>query len=368
VIKTLVKLDNITDITGLKAALSDMARACPVFWKAVTGRRYLLPNYRQGDYFSQEYLDQMFVFFLYAYLGGDFGDKPDPVIRAAYLNQVMALHEKRPIYFLEKELGEVLMRTELPLDLVPNELHWIRRQFRVMLPRDLLSIERNGVRHSVMFLDLGKATANEYVLLDPVMEREVKTFARIDRVLRGKPPSAHDVRPVFTRNGLCISGQITQREVEIPGEHYACIRPFEDLAIRELIKVGEAFETTAPCDTSDDLLLEQMQHLAINILLFLAAVPLEYEPKELAEIRKLQVVNDRVIPSLSPAKFIGKQRYRAKRTEGITRDSTGRTNAAHWVKGFWRRQPYGPKLSQRKLMWIEPYPTGELRLDSLKGA
>lgn len=356
---------NITDISDLKAALAQMTKACPKCWKAVSARRYLVPHYRSADYFNQEYLDQMFAFFFWAYLGGDFGAKPDPVIRTVYMNQVMAMQEKRPIYFLESELAERLMLTPLPLDLVPNELRWIRREFRVMLPRDLLTIERHGVRQSIMFLDIGHARANKYLMLDEAMEREVKLFTRLQRLARGKELPLQDVRPVFSQNGICISGQLTQEEKEVPGVHYGIIRPFEDLSIGELIKVGKDFETSTPCDTTDDALMSQMQHLAIIILLFLGLQPLEYDAQERepAEIRKLRVINERVIPSLVPAKFIGKELYRAKyRPRESLHAGLGGTKAAHFVKGAWKWQHYGSKSSLRKRIWIEPYATGELRL------
>lgn len=351
-------MNNIVGIKNLKETLTQMTEACPRFWKDVSGRRYILPNYRSADYFSQEYLDQMFAYFLWHYLGGDFGPKPDPVIRAVYMNQVMAMQEKRPIYFLEKELAEVLMRTELPLDLVPDELHWIRRQFRVMLPRDLLRIERDGVGQSMMFLDIGHAIANEHLMLDDPHELEVKLFSRAYNMASGKPLPIDDVRPLFTMSGICISGQLTQQDAETPGIRYGIIRPFENLRLGELINVGEAFQTTTPCDTTDDELLKQMQHLALIVLLFLSLDPLEYAPKELAEIRKLQVINKRVIPGLFPAKFIGKQLYRPKhKTIASSGGGSGQTHAAHWVKGYMRQQPYGPKSSLRKRIWIEPYQT-----------
>ena len=330
-------------------------RNCPKFWQAVTRKRYILPQYRQAHYFNQEYLDNLFAFFFRAYLGAEFGAQPDPVIRNVYMAQTMAMEEDRPIYFLESELGDMLMRCDIPLDLVPTELRWIRRTFRVMLPRGLLRLEHDDCYQSVMFLDIGQVTKGEMLMLDPVFERELKVLATTERLLRGKQIPQDDVRPVSLRSGITISGQLTQSEPGVPGIHYAVMRPFEDLPLRDLLKVGEAFDTASPCDVTDDALLAQMQHLAINILIFLGAIPIEYESKEVKEIRKLQVINKRVIPGLWPAKFIGRQLYRPKTVGEVRHDSTGRIVAAHWVKGCWRRQPYGPKNSLRKLIWIQPY-------------
>jgi hypothetical protein len=98
--------------------------------------------------------------------------------------------------------------------------------------------------------------------------------------------------------------------------------------------------------------------LALNVLLFMSATPLEYDVTPTGPIRKLQVVNDRVIPGLFPAKFVGSSQYRPSKTTTLhaTRQ-TGRHLAQHWAAGHWKRQPIGPRWAERKLIWIEPYQT-----------
>jgi hypothetical protein len=50
------------------------------------------------------------------------------------------------------------------------------------------------------------------------------------------------------------------------------------------------------------------------------------------------------------------QRYRIKCPPG---DGTHASPRLHWVRGFWREQPYGPQSSLRRDQWIEPYIRGE---------
>jgi hypothetical protein len=127
------------------------------------------------------------------------------------------------------------------------------------------------------------------------------------------------------------------------------------------IKVGydKHFDTGSVMDESDDAFLARIEHLALNVLLFMSSVPLEYDPEPAGQIRKLVIVNDRVIPSLFPAKFVGSSQYRPSKTTTLhATQQTGRHLAQHWAAGHWKRQPHGPHWAERKLIWIEPYQTG----------
>jgi hypothetical protein len=115
------------------------------------------------------------------------------------------------------------------------------------------------------------------------------------------------------------------------------------------------------CDGADDNITRQMEHLAIQILLFLSAFPEGYAPETI--LRKPSTKGQRRIPGLLAARFVGKSQIRPDRTgqHHVAAAPTGRTNAAHWVAGYWKRQPCGPGMQERRLLWIRPYPTGDLR-------
>jgi hypothetical protein len=50
------------------------------------------------------------------------------------------------------------------------------------------------------------------------------------------------------------------------------------------------------------------------------------------------------------------ERYRIKRPDG---GGTHTSPRLHWVRGFWREQPYGPQGGLRRNQWIEPYIRGD---------
>jgi hypothetical protein len=331
-----------------------IAQACPLIWTAISGKRYIVPNHRQGDYYNQEALDHLMAFFLATYCAGDYGPKPDHVMRLMYLSSILALKEQRPIYYLERELGEALMRTQLPGDLVTDDIHWRRGHMRIMMPRGLISVEREGhPRRDVMYLDIGKAKAQEVQRLQEPYFQELRFFA----LMHGRLRSQDIPTTVFDKDGLMVCTQLSGAgEDQDLGLNYGVVRPFEGRKIKD-IKVGEHFDTCSVCDETDDALMDRMEHLAVNILLFMGSVPLEYEPTE-APIRKIRQVNDRIIPALWSAKFVGRSQYRpSQKPHYHQAQFTGRKMPKHWRAGHWKRQHFGPKWGESKLIWIEPYET-----------
>ena len=340
------------DFKGLAARI---AQACPITWMAITGKRYILPNFRQVDYYNQESLDHIFGFFLSTYVAGDYGASPDHIIRLMYLTSILAMKDQRPIYFLERELGQKLMCTKMPGDLETDDIHWRRASMRIMLPKGLITIQRDGQEErDAMFLDIAKAKAGELSQLSPEMTHELSNFA----LMYGRLKMRDIPTPVFEKDGMVVCSQLSGDINMDPGLNYGVVRPFEGRKIKD-IQVGGHFTTGSTCDSTDDQLLARMEHLAVMVLLFMGSVPLEYEVKEADPLRKVRQINDRIIPGLWPAKFMGKSQYRpsSKTTHYHEATFTGRKLPKHWVAGHWKRQVYGMKRGERKLIWIEPYTT-----------
>ena len=88
-----------------------------------------------------------------------------------------------------------------------------------------------------------------------------------------------------------------------------------------------------------------MQRLAINILLILSSMPVEYVPLMIE--RKARTEGKRTIPALIKAKFVGDHLLRAKREGHVHGEIpvTGRKLPAHWRSGAWRHQPHGKRAS-----------------------
>jgi hypothetical protein len=340
----------------LRDSTGQIARFCPLFWHRLSSRRYILPAYRR-EYADQEFCNGVLSMFLEAYLAREFGERPNSVLNCVYFNYVGGLNCGRPIYFLERELGEALMRTRLPDDLAVTDFHWRHQQLRIMLPSGLMGFSREGVSDWLMYLDIAQIAADKKVLIDPPCDQELKSFAIARRLALGKKIWP-DTRPVFQRDGVAISGQLAPRESF--GIDYGIMKPIEEgLTVKDVLEIGEDYKTEQPCDETDDDLLARMQHLAFNILVFLGSYPLEYDPERLEQLRKPRQEKDRLIPGLYNARFVGKSQYRPAQRPPHSHIATfsGRHLPQHWRCGHWKRQWYGPKKGESKLIWIEPYQT-----------
>jgi hypothetical protein len=100
----------------------EYAKKFPVTWNRVIKKRYELPQYRQADYYNQDALNAFFMdYFVTRYkVRVDLADTPNKV---GWALECLALHHDRPTFYLERELGEALVRTEIPGDFSSEDIH-----------------------------------------------------------------------------------------------------------------------------------------------------------------------------------------------------------------------------------------------------
>jgi hypothetical protein len=328
---------------------------CPRSWAMIASKRYILPNYRQADYFNQDYCDQLLSDFILSYHSGTWV-RPDAVLNCQYMNAAVGLHYGRPMYFLESELGIPLSRTRLPLDLIASDIKWRHLQLRIMLPKGLLGVERDGSFQSIIYLDIVKVDHKQEMRLPPVCEKEIELYIIKNQLRR----SDFNTRPFASVDGLAISAQLESPIKDAVGPLYGSMKPWNDQRIREIL-AGEyqKYETSVVTDLLDDRLLASCEHLAINLLIFMGSVPTEYAPAELQALRKARLDGSHLLPGRYRAKFVGKSQYRPSNHNPQHGPPTGRHLMHHWRSGHWKRQPCGPKSGDRKLIWLLPYEVGQ---------
>src|SRR5271166_5813468 len=281
-------------INSRKSYYKKVDKLFPVLWKAVFSKRYILPSYRQPDYVKQEACDYLLLDSFFGYLSAEIPIK-DHVSAHTMNNFVQSLHYDRPTFYLERELGEPLLRTKLPLDYYAGDINWRWPAFRVYLPTNLLTITRDGLPSSVMFLDI----------------------CYVPRGIKAEIPKA--INDELTKVMGHTKGQIPLLSSEYEGMACTCILDFdsplsiiayaascklERNAIKDIMKETHT-ELASPFKTDelDVAFMNKMLALSINILIFLSSVPLEYEQKEV--IRKPKMEGKRLITGLYPARFIG---------------------------------------------------------------
>ena len=339
-------------------------RRAPRCWELFFGKKYILPKDRQDHYPPQDFVN----FIEWSTLVGiPFQTYRDEIINACFCNTAGGLYHGRPTLFLERELGELLLRTSLPEDMMTHDIKWKWPAFRVYLPKGLIPL---GEQHSLMFMDIGLLEEGEGRGIPKEYARELDAIAtemagKRNELLEMSFANFKFYYPdrAITISGIlnCVDG-LTKNDMTT----FALVKPFKDYTVKQIKAMTDHLKSAWECDGQDDTVTARMEHLTLQTLLFLSAFPEGYQPESI--LRKATAKGSRQLPGLYAARFVGKSQIRPDRAgqHHIASAPTGRTVAAHWVSGTWRRQPCGPGRNERKLIWIKPYPTGSLR-DDWKG-
>jgi hypothetical protein len=143
-----------------KAILVALSKKFPATWGRMTKKRYILPQYRQADYYDQDDLNlQSLDYFITRYKRMH---NPDDVVNnAGWALQCKSLQYDRPTFYLERELGELLVRTEIPADFSADDIRWRWPEMRIVLPKGLISVEREGKQRNMMYVDVGYTEGRE---------------------------------------------------------------------------------------------------------------------------------------------------------------------------------------------------------------
>jgi hypothetical protein len=314
-----------------------------------------VPGYRCDHYENQKTLNAQFERTLIANALGvvtkDAGVQFD--------NLLSAICYGRPILFLEHELGAAFTREQLPSDLHVGDVRFKWPQMRVMLPLNLCTIRRNGMSRSLAYIDI--------CLLDDKVRLPERYEAELENYVRRVAPATYADPRRRKINELCYRGDqrclclATSTDSHKPAS-FVWVSAWTQDTLSQLI--NDQPQTEFPHDDTDEDFLRRIRHLAFSILLFLSQTPIEYTPATI--LRKERQEGKHLLPALCKARFVGDAQRRPLRPH-IKYEPTGRHVAAHWKAGSWRRIPCGPRHSERKLTWIEPYPVGELRYRDTSG-
>jgi hypothetical protein len=328
-----------SDNKVIRDLLSSLAKRFPVAWGRIAKKRYVLPQYRQADYYDQDFLNlQSIDYFTTRYKLGDRCNPNDVVNQTGFALMCKALEHDRPTFYLERELGELLARTEIPDDFSADDIHWRWPQMRILLPKGLLSVVREGHPRNMMFVDIGYTQGREEIWPPQDCTDEMaRIFNRTASVQ-------------FNDSSFCL---MTFASLD-GGITYGGCQPIEKLKLSAIRSLWNTEATPLPIDQEDEVLIARLDQIILNILLYLSHLPVEYQS---TEIRKPKRDGKRMIPGLYAARFIGDLQVRSKPIPRDSTEPTGRHLPGHWRSGHWRRQAHGVGRSQRRLVWIMPYKT-----------
>lgn len=343
----------------------------PKVWTLFFSKKYHLPNYRAMSYAPQDFINNLEF--------NTLTDLPfvqrDDIMNACFCNIAGSLYHGRPTLFLERELGIPLLNGPLPEDMMAEDFKWKWPVFRVYLPDRLVSLDND---HWLMFMDIGLLEEGEGRHVPEDIGRELDEYVRKKDPDKSTLISFRNFSFYYPDRAVVVSGILNC----IDGLHksdlttYAIVKPFKKYTIREIKAMTEHLKSAWKCDRADDSVTYQMEHLALQILLFLSAYPIEYETQ--AVLRAPRRKGDRQISGIYEAKFVGPSQIRPKPGElhhiasaaqiigagapggtlSYERGSSGWHVEPHYRSGHWVRQPYGPGSRQRKLIWVNTMPVG----------
>jgi hypothetical protein len=333
-------------------------RNFPTMYRAYFGRKFLLPNYRAPDYINLE-IENYFSFDRCLQFKHFQLIARDEVSMVAIANSFAAMHYGKPTLFLERELGEKLLRTDLLADMQTGDIRWRWPAFKVVLPLGLISVERDGQVYSLTHFDICRVDPEKGIKAPLEIAQEIDRFLRITKSDLALLGSAEKFEYRHQTSGIAISTALDQPDnPRLSQTLYAVVKSWGDIRIADYQAEGGELGSPLRQDDKDRSLLDRLAHLVVNVLLFLSAAPLEYEPEKV--IRPARQEGKHRTPGLIEARFVGQVMIRPVRPSPGPKspDSPpGRHLASHWVSGHWKRQVHGVGRSERKLIWIMPYRT-----------
>ena len=333
----------------------EFARKCPKLNAAIAKRRYLLPKVRQADYVSQDLCDNHFRRMVMEWALGKIDRNNSSAVEA--LNLLAGLKYDRPLLYLERELGEKFIETDLPEDFITEDIHWPWPSFRVMLPLGLVGAPHyDGTPMHAVYIDLTLWEKDTEMGLDRKYAVELK------ELLGNFTGSVEDMSGTGIQNRATGFYLSAMTDYQIPGfmpDVASCISNWKDWKLREMINsTGHVLAGNKEGEVNHKV-LERCRLLALNLLLFFSQEPLSVMPD--MWVRKPKTEGKHLVSGLLPARFVGDCMPKFKANPplpGKEYEPSGEHYAPHWVRGCWKRVVYGKGRALRKRQWIMPYRTG----------
>jgi len=264
----------------------------------------------------------------------DIGQKPDLTFATLESQMGQLLEFDVPTFYVSKEVLLAALRTDVQVDLLVDSILFPFPALVFMLPR-------NSIRHPT--------------------EGECP-FIIVSRSEKGQtgslPLKGITISRQTTEDAICVStylpearrcyhkgiGRVEGESIKIAFERASRI-PFSS-PDRDLADSGNVLNI-ADVEFADRLWL-----LGITLLLIMVSGENLVEHGTRLKVVKQKNRFDRPKESWSP-NFLGRL-YESESVAG----ETERHLVAHWRKGHLKSQPYGPKHSLRKIIWIRPYRVG----------
>jgi hypothetical protein len=262
----------------------------------------------------------------------------DEVMQDAFAATGRLLHQAVPTYFVDKSILQAILETDPPEDTALDSLEWPMEALLFVLPKGtLVSLEDGDCPYLVMARHKG---GQEMSL--PAAEVGSIWFEQDCFTFTTSPIGKFEM-PVFATSTNSTDSPLIRDVVkkDFPGLLFGK----EDAwGVRSKINLPE----------NDRSFLRTMMDLSFRLLMLMLARPdMVSAGRALPQAEKLKKKGAKEVWTPN---FIGRGYVpRQEPKESIGGDSgTKHGPRTHWRRGHYRSQPYGPKMSLRKLIWMEP--------------
>ena len=305
----------------------------PELWKICYPRHYREPR-NCGQFFSPKIPARKMLDTTVKIMGGRYGNcELYEFVSMSHLAKFGV-----PMYWIGKEIGEALLRTA-----PPGKFDWYNMPLPFPacvfhLPKGLLTHPTDG---DVAYLMYCRLRAGE---------------THISKLVPGKPYAL--VNGGITMFAGLADGTLTHWNM--PLDAYGPYLSIPDISsLMEQYKgnvhtTGFWMDKNLEMTPEDDELGSKVMHLIFSTLFLMAERPELVSFGQLE--KKVRGKNGRPDKEFWSPHVIG-ERYRIRR-EPTHGGGTHASPRFHWVRGAWKQQPYGPELSLRKTIWVEPYTRG----------
>jgi len=268
----------------------------------------------------------------------------------SYICALKMLEMRVPTYFIRSEFAQAVAQTEPPQDLKFSDIKWPLDAMLFVLPTQFV-LKYFG--YFCPFMGICRAIPGIYpdCLKLPIMEHPLMLFNK----LQSDGEKVMSVLPVLG-------------STDMPTEYTMCYRMQDTVTDAQAYEMSDAtyFEEQEfgtpqgtgadyPSGEAENIFRKKMNAYIFKLMLAITARPGIVKVGE--QTRKQSEKHGRIREALWSPNTIGWE-YRAERTRSLG-DGTHASPRLHWRRGFMRNQPYGPKSSLRKIIWVEPVLVGE---------
>jgi hypothetical protein len=267
--------------------------------------------------------------------------RPNAATAMAQVQAAIALRFNNPTFYVSREILNAALRTDLPSDLIFEDIPFPFPAIIFVLPTGSVRHETEG---DVPYICISRFFGNEIVPLP---------IPGYDFPLRIENPSVSvttymhqsPVSVAYYKNVTPIPGKTIQECLIQAGSE-----PFSFTILNE-----ELDENMDGLDLSSEDFIERVWLLGLTLVLIMISGEELVEREKFLKRTSAKNSGNRPLEFWSP-NFLGRT-YNSQVQR--SRDGSGSGVRPHWKRGHIKTQRYGKGLSLVKTIWIRPYRTGK---------